>query len=193
MIESIIKNQSDSIDILELGIGKGGTAFVALEKFPNAIYHGLDISEESVEFCKKSFVNPNISFERKNLLDYTPDKKFDVIISVLTLHHLNREEKISFLKKASGWLKEGGVLVVGDLVKLEDEEMNKKAAGYFSDYRESILNQEEKNSIKKHLVEDKHVFHTIQEMREMFLSAGFKKVDIVRLFYRLAVFRVAKD
>ncbi|MEM4215322.1 MAG: methyltransferase domain-containing protein [Candidatus Pacearchaeota archaeon] len=191
IVECITKTPSEKIDVLDLGIGKGGTAIPLLNKFTNANYEGVDNSDEAIQNSKRTLKKfKNVLLVLEDFLNFETDKRFDVIIAALSFHHLEKKDKINLLKKIKKWLKPGGIFIWGDIVKLEDEKMDKKAADYFEEYRNAVLTEEEKNKIKEHIKKGIHVFNTIDEMKHMSKAAGFKKIDVVWSFYKLTVLRI---
>ena len=193
IVDCITEDTTHQMNILDLGVGKGGTAVTILNRFPNSHYCGVDKSNDAIIDSKiilQEFQNIDLILDE--LLEFNIEKKYDVIAAALSLHHLDKDNKFDILNKIFHWLKPNGVFIWGDLVKLEDEKMNQKAIKYFQNFREGVLNEEEKKKVKEHIENEKHIFHTIAEMKDMLNIVGFNKVDIVWTFYRLVIFRITK-
>jgi len=182
----IIKDNKEELKILELGSGEGGTVKALVRNIPKMNYLGLEKSKESSEKCNKNF---NVKIKVVDFLKFKTDEKFDVIIAALSLHHFEKKDKEKMLKKIKYWLGKEGVFVWGDLIKLEDNQMNNEALKLFKDFREKSLNNEEKKKIRKHIKNEKHIFNTIKEMNQMLKLAGFSKFDLVWKYYKLAIIK----
>jgi tRNA (cmo5U34)-methyltransferase len=191
--DSITRDYLEKFDVLEIGVGRGGTAQKLLEKFDNVNYEGIDIDKDALKIAKETLGEKrNIKFDYFDIVDFTPqDKQYDCVISALTLHHLTDSEKLNQLKKIRKWLRNDGVFVWGDLVKLHSEKMNQKATKMFSDYRQAVLSEDEKEKVAEHIKNDLHNFQTIEEMKESLVLAGFKDVDLVWDYYRLVAIRAS--
>lgn len=188
--ECVAKDTKEELKILELGVGKGGTVVTFLKKYPRCKYFGLDSSEEAVLKCKKILKeNSDVKIEIANFSEYETEEKFDVIVAALSIHHLEKENKQKLLNKIKNWLKKDGIFIWGDIVKLENEQMNYKAVKMFNDFRERVLNKEEKQKVKEHIQNDKHIFNTINEMKDMLKESSFETIDIIWCYYRLAIIR----
>lgn len=188
VVECIDRGSVDSFSVLDLGVGRGGTADEILSKFPNALYDGVDSSSDVLVLAKKNLKKfTNIQLVASDFLEFIPKKKYDFVVAVLSLHHSTNDEKATLLKRAKSWLKDGGSLIIGDLVKLNDEFLQSKAVAVFEKYRDNVLTEKEKLELKEHLLKDKHIINTFNETRSFLLEAGFSKVDILWWYYRLAV------
>jgi len=73
--------------VLEVGCGIGTDA----QKFAEhgALYHGIDLTESSIEISKKRFELFNLqgNFEIQNIENYISNEKYDLIYSFGVLHH----------------------------------------------------------------------------------------------------------
>ncbi|MGK2956256.1 MAG: class I SAM-dependent methyltransferase [Solirubrobacterales bacterium] len=99
--------------VLELGIGTGQTSSRLLRRFPNALITGLD-SDPDMVFRARQQVN-DVSLAR--IEDPLPDGPWDLIISVLSIHRLDDEQKQTLFRRAKQNSKS---LVIGDFVALPD-------------------------------------------------------------------------
>jgi tRNA (cmo5U34)-methyltransferase len=189
---SITSDHLEKINILELGVGRGGTAITLLKKFKQAKYDGVDNDENAINIARKVLkkaTSVNIIFQ--DIKNFSTDKKYNYVISALTLHHLNAKEKLKQVKIIKKWLKKDGVFIWGDIIRMENEQINQKAINFFKNYRESVLSNNEKQEILKHINNEPHIFQTISEIKKILKIAGFKKVDIVWAYYRLIVIRAS--
>jgi cyclopropane fatty-acyl-phospholipid synthase-like methyltransferase len=96
--------------ILDAGCGKGIFSFELAKKFPNATVIGIDNDEKQVEINKKIAEKngfKNLFFEVKDLLQLDYEAKFDMVLSVDNLEHI--ENDVEVLKRIKKALKPNGI------------------------------------------------------------------------------------
>ena len=133
--------------IFDLGSGTGLLPSFWFKYFPNAEYVLCDIAEEMLEFAKKRFAGfQNVKFE---VLDYSknlPCGKDDLILSALSIHHLEHEAKKSLFKNIRSALSESGLFVNYDQFCCENPEMNEKIERHWiSGIKSSGISESEYN------------------------------------------------
>lgn len=99
-------------EVLDIACGSGyGSAF--LMKSGAKTVTGVDISEESVAYCKDNYSQEGLSFlvgdVRKIPL---PDNSVDVIVSFETIEHVDEESQKKFLVEVGRVLRPEGMFVV---------------------------------------------------------------------------------
>ncbi|MGG1944401.1 class I SAM-dependent methyltransferase [Trinickia sp. NRRL B-1857] len=98
--------------VLDIGCGPADI----LAHLPDVEYHGFDISEQYIETARRRFGDRRARFACKHLcpddLDTLP--RFDRVIAIGLLHHLDDETARGVLRMASSRLAEGGRLVTLD-------------------------------------------------------------------------------
>lgn len=102
--------------ILDVGCGTGQLA-VPLESFLSdcGLYHGTDIGEEAVAFCKDRFRRPNFHFARNEMTSLPiHGTRFDFITFFSVFTHTYPDETVLLLAEANRLLAPGGV-VIGDV------------------------------------------------------------------------------
>ena len=78
--------------ILDLGAGTGLLDAFYIKHFPNAKYHLVDVADKMLEVAKKRFDSlENICFEVNDYAQNYRYKDFDMVISALSIHHLEDE------------------------------------------------------------------------------------------------------
>ncbi len=101
-------NLSKKIDILDFMGGAGGLSYLLYYLG----YSNIDLIDNSNKLIEISQKRPiNIHYIKANCLDYTFDKKYDLIVCSLGLHHLSVDSKLKVLKKIKNNLKEDGVFI----------------------------------------------------------------------------------
>lgn len=147
--------------ILDVGCGYGFTSiFFALKNKDRQIF-GSEIDLKRVLLAKKiSSSIPNLSFESSDLINKNK-LKFEAILAIDLLHHINNHQKNIFLKDAYLKLKANGFLIIKDINTsplykylwnyLHDSIMTKFSKLYFlsSNQMEDILVKNNFKIIKK--------------------------------------------
>ena len=108
----IAANLSAPRCILDLGAGTGLLSAFWYPFFPQAEYILVDVAAQMLEMAKKRFAGrDNVHYE---ILDYAqalPEVQADVIISALSIHHLENADKEQLFRRLYAQLPAGGVLV----------------------------------------------------------------------------------
>jgi tRNA (cmo5U34)-methyltransferase len=100
--------------ILELGVGTGETASVVLPVHPGARLVGIDESEPMLARARDRFPAADLRVQR--LEDPLPEGIYDLVVSVLTVHHLDAAGKADLFRRVRERLRPGGCLVLADVV-----------------------------------------------------------------------------
>jgi tRNA (cmo5U34)-methyltransferase len=98
--------------VLELGMGTGETTRVLLEAHPDAWVIGLDSSPEMVFRLRREYDGVMLA----RMQDPLPDGPWDLVIAVLSIHHLTDDQKRVLFRRVREQAK---ALVVGDVVKAD--------------------------------------------------------------------------
>ena len=102
--------------ILELGVGSGETARRLLEAHPHARLTGIDSSESMLAAAREAVPADRTQLELRRLEDDLPGGPFDLVASVLAVHHLDAAGKAELFRRVASVLSPGGLFVLGDLV-----------------------------------------------------------------------------
>jgi tRNA (cmo5U34)-methyltransferase len=102
--------------VLELGTGTGETARRVLARHPAAVLVGVDASAEMLEHARAALPGDRVDLRVGRLEDPLPDGRFDLVVSVLAVHHLDGRGKAELFGRVAAILAPGGRLVVGDVV-----------------------------------------------------------------------------
>lgn len=117
-IVSFIRKKYDhakNYAVLDLGVGTGLTSKLIQYELPKAEFDLNDFSEKMLSGAKKKFGNT----ANYILGDYSKikfNKKYDIIVSVIGIHHQNHKGKQVLFKEIYSLLKPGGIFIFGDLV-----------------------------------------------------------------------------
>lgn len=102
--------------ILDLGIGSGLTAHRVLEALPKAKLLGVDASSEMLAAAETTLDPGRSQLQLGRLEEPLPDGPFDLVMSMLAIHHLDSSGKADLFVRISSVLEPGGRFVLGDLV-----------------------------------------------------------------------------
>ena len=80
-----LKNKKDVRAILEIGCGTGVYPIENKELFSNVEYTGLDISETSIEYCKK---NSSMKFICGDFIKMNINEEYDLVFSHAVIDHV---------------------------------------------------------------------------------------------------------
>ncbi len=101
--------------ILDIGFGTGTLTTRLYEQ--GCEINGQDFSEEMINIAQKKMPKANLySGDFTNgLVEPLKRQSYDAIIATYSLHHLDNEQKILFIKSLLGLLKQGGIIYIGDV------------------------------------------------------------------------------
>jgi tRNA (cmo5U34)-methyltransferase len=100
--------------VLELGVGTGETTRRLRERFPEADVTGLDSTPEMVFHARELGIEVRLA----RMEDPLPDGPWDLVVSVLTIHHLTANGKRDLFRRVR---EQSRALVFGDVVEVPPE------------------------------------------------------------------------
>jgi tRNA (cmo5U34)-methyltransferase len=98
--------------VLELGMGTGETTRRLIEAYPDAWVIGLDASADMVFRAREMYDDVQLA----RMEDPLPEGPWDLVISVLSIHHLPGDQKKNLFRQVRAHAK---AFVIGDFVKAE--------------------------------------------------------------------------
>jgi tRNA (cmo5U34)-methyltransferase len=103
--------------VLDLGAGTGLYSGFIIGRYPDAELTLIDFSEEMIALSKDRFdKRANVKFVTGDYIDYNFDDQFDIVISALSIHHLNADNKKALYRKIYGLLAPGGEFLNADQI-----------------------------------------------------------------------------
>ncbi len=79
--------------ILDIGSGDGKITALLAQKVPLGEVHGIDISENMIQFAREKYQNiSNLTFEVADITNTIFKNKFDIIVSFMCLHWIKNQE-----------------------------------------------------------------------------------------------------
>lgn len=159
--------------ILDLGCGTGLELEELFLRNPSAKVTGIDLSQGMLSALKMKFVDRDVSLIVGSYFDvpFGVDA-FDAAVSVESLHHFTKEEKIPLYAKLCRALKKNGYFILTDYFSPSDEAER--------EYRNEYLARKAQQGIL-----DDALYHydtplTVEHEREALLQAGFTTVEVLR-------------
>lgn len=103
--------------ICELGAGSGLMTRLLRDRFPTAHLHVIDFSAPMLDLARERLRDdPNISWHQFNYAVEPLPEGLCSVVSSLSIHHLDDDDKRAVFRKAYGSLKPNGVFVNADQV-----------------------------------------------------------------------------
>ena len=103
------------LSLLDAGTGEGEWMFELSLRYPNLTCTGVDFSEKAINTAKKNASKLGLNSTEiycNDFLKYTPNKEFDIILSVASYHYLMEINKGDELfSRTLDWLKPEGKLI----------------------------------------------------------------------------------
>lgn len=160
-------------NILDLGCGTG----LELEEYfkinPTAKVTGIDLAPGMLSALKAKFPEKDIKLVLGSYFDVPFGcEVFDAAVSVESLHHFSKEEKIPLYAKLYKSLKKTGYFILTDYFSLSDEEEEL--------HRNELLHLKQLQGIN-----DNEFYHydtplTVEHEMEALQAAGFASVKILK-------------
>lgn len=185
-------NTSESFSVLDLGAGTGLMSLFVHSRFPHAAITLTDISDKMLDRAKERFSESPGSFSYL-ISDYRDGLRgnYDIIISALSIHHLNAAEKKKLFYDVYSSLATGGVFINADQVLGCTPSIEKIYRSRWLDFvGKSGLTKEELSAALDRLKEDK--MDTLDDQLSWLKSAGFGSVNCWYKNYSFVVYSGTK-
>lgn len=175
----------DNCRILDLGCGTGLELEAYYPLCPSARVTGIDLSQGMLSALKKKFSHTDITLICDSYFDVPLGKDvFDAAVSVESLHHFTKEEKIPLYTKLHAALKGDGYFILTDYFSLSDEEE--------TTHRRNLVALKAEQGI----VDDEFYHYdtplTVEHETEALTDAGFSSVEVLRNWGATYVIKAVK-
>lgn len=164
--------QHSGTRVLDLGCGTGLELGYYFETVPDAEVTGIDLSQGMLEALREKFRGRSLNLVLGSYFDVPfEENAYDAAVSVESLHHFTKEEKIPLYEKVRKALKPGGYFILTDYFATSDEEERFRRA-------ELLRLKKEQN------LSDGEFYHydtplTVEHEKEALFSAGFSAVTVL--------------
>ncbi len=159
--------------VLDLGCGTGLELGYYFDTVPTARITGIDLAPGMLELLRDKFPDKSLTLIAGSYFDMPLEEgAFDAAVSVESLHHFTKEEKLPLYEKVRKALKPGGYLILTDFFAASDEEERLRRAELLRLKREQGVG-------------DDGFYHydtplTVEHEKEALLAAGFSSVTLLK-------------
>ncbi|MBR3076481.1 MAG: class I SAM-dependent methyltransferase [Oscillospiraceae bacterium] len=159
--------------VLDLGCGTGLELGYYFEIVPTAKITGIDLAPGMLAALRRKFPGKALKLIAGSYFDVPLEPcAFDAALSVESLHHFTKEEKIPLYEKVRNALKPGGWLILTDYFAQSDEEERSRRA--------ELLRLKQEQGIR-----DGAFYHydtplTVEHETEALRTAGFSSVTVLK-------------
>ncbi|RKM60813.1 class I SAM-dependent methyltransferase [Butyrivibrio sp. XB500-5] len=175
----------EGANVLDLGCGTGLELEEFFEMNPGAKVTGIDLTKSMLDALKAKFPGKDITLICGSYFDEPfGEDKYDAAVSVESLHHFTKEEKIPLYTRLCKALTSKGYFILTDCFSKSDEE-------------EASLRQELFKIRKELNLPDGEFYHfdtplTVEHEKEALLAAGFSSVDVLKNWDKTYTLKASK-
>ncbi len=172
--------------ILDLGCGTGLELEYYFKINPSASITGIDLAPKMLKRLKSKFSDKDITLILGSYFDVPLEISFyDAAVSVESLHHFTKEEKIPLYKKLFNSLKDGGYFILTDYFAASKDEEKQ--------FRKDLARLKKEQGI-----EDNEFYHfdtplTVAHESEALREAGFSSVEILNSWAATHTIKAVKE
>ena len=173
--------------ILDLGAGTGLLTKYLLDKYPDAEFILIDMAEKMLKEAKNRFQeHDNFEFIIADYSSYD-FRSFDIIVSSLSIHHLEDEDKKKLYKKVYNSLNHDGVFINADQVIGPTPDIDKEyQRKWMEKINEFNLSDAQKETAIERMKFDKPA--TLENNLKWLKECGFRNVDVYYKYYNFCIF-----
>ena len=162
----------ENCHVLDLGCGTGLELEFYYQLNPLAKITGIDLSGGMLAEMERKFADKDITLICGSYFDVPlGEDVFDAAVSVESLHHFTKAEKIGLYTKLRTALKENGYFILTDYFALSEDEER--------------MHRQNLNALKAEQgIDDNEFYHydtplTVEHEKEALLEAGFSSVKVL--------------
>ncbi len=173
--------------ILDLGAGTGILTELLHQQYPTSEITLMDLSHNMLEIAKDKFKNiTTFKYLEEDYLTFNFPENYDIIVSSLSIHHLNDSDKKTLYKKIYDNLNKDGIFINADEVKgatQKTEDMFKNMENSY--LQKQDIPEEEKQTLLERRKLDQPA--TLLDNIKWFEEIGYRNVDVFFKYYRYFV------
>jgi tRNA (cmo5U34)-methyltransferase len=172
-LSSPIDKTDEPLHILDLGCGTGLEIEALLQRVPNALVTGVDLSQNMLAELMKRYKNrmDQITLINDSYLTMPLGTRlYDYVISAMSVHHVLADTKRNLYQKIHAALKPGGRYIEGDSVtpaEVEDQ--------FLAEYHQQVATLPPAQAGQYHI----DVPFSLDTQRRLLVEAGFKNFEVV--------------
>lgn len=180
------------IQILDLGAGTGLFGAMVAKAFPLAMLHLTDISEAMLAQAQQRFSgNPNVTYAVQDHSSLSAISEYDLVISALSIHHLEHRDKRALFRKIYDALRPGGVFINVDQALAPtcsgEEQYEDK---WLEDVKASGASESTVTQARERMREDRNAL--LADQLTWLEEAGFEDSDCWYKRFRFVVYGASK-
>ncbi|MGM9540635.1 class I SAM-dependent methyltransferase [Anaerovibrio sp.] len=188
----LLSNIRKPAKVLDLGAGTGLLTYHWYKYSPDTEYVLTDVAEEMLAVARQRFAGvDNVSYLVQDYTKELPEKAFDVIMSALSIHHLEDKAKEKLFRDIYAGLPEGGLFVNYDQFCADSPGMSRWLDSYWE-------GQLEKSGLSSHDIElwlerrklDREC--STEAELAMLRRCGFRDVQCVYSYHKFSVLVAVK-
>ena len=158
--------------VLDLGCGTGLELEAYFAVNPAAKVTGIDLSAGMLATLEKKFAGRSITTIQGSYFEVSfGENCFDAAVSVESLHHFTKEEKIPLYTRLRQALREDGYFILTDYFSLTDAEEE--------EHRRELARLKRDQGITDNTLYHYDTPLTVEHEREALLAAGFSAVEVL--------------
>lgn len=177
------------VRVLDLGAGTGLLGGMVAEKFPETRITLVDVSGEMLEVARRRFASDSARFSFR-VMDYAGEEEwgeYEIVVSALSIHHLEDPDKSKVFHRAFESLSPGGAFVNADQVLGATPEIKERYHEYWlRQAREAGVAEQDLNAALERMKEDKSA--ALDSQLAWLKEAGFDPVDLVYEDHQFVVY-----
>lgn len=173
--------------IADLGAGTGLLSQFWYQHFPTAEYVLTDVADEMLDVARRRFAGTgNVTCIAQDYTKRLPEGSFDVIMSALSIHHLEDEDKSHLFRRIYESLPAGGIFVNYDQFCGGEADMSKWYDAYWESQLEvSGLSERDIALWQERRKLDREC--SVEQEVDMLRNSGFPIVKCVYAYQKFAV------
>ncbi|CAN5621772.1 MAG: class I SAM-dependent methyltransferase [Actinomycetota bacterium] len=195
ILELVPAGLGDSFRVLDLGAGTGLLGAMVGRNFPRSEVTMVDFSEEMLDAARSRFSDESEGRYTFRLMDYAREPlpgEYEVVVSALSIHHVEDDAKRRLFREVHRVLVDGGVFVNGDQILGGTPEIEARYhESWLRRARELGAGEEDISSALRRMETDKCA--TLESQVGWMREAGFASVERRYENERFAVYSGRKD
>jgi tRNA (cmo5U34)-methyltransferase len=189
---SVLATEKTNPRILDLGAGTGLYSAFLLDRYPDAALSLIDFAGDMIEMAKQRFSgHRDVTYI---IGDYTTadiEGGFDMVISALSIHHLDADGKMALFRRIYEWLNPGGEFLNADQIRSTDPLLQSRYEELWLSYvKNNGLTDEQIARMRRSMALDDP--SPMTDQIAWLRNAGFMKAESVYKHWNFAVFYAKK-
>jgi malonyl-CoA O-methyltransferase len=156
--------------ILDVGCGSGALTEEIAENYGTARLVGIDRSAAQIQKAKRDHDHPQVSYEIADIVEYAPEKQFDIVLSNSTMHWIQEQDRA--YANIFSRLNAGGILAV-----------HQGGKGCYAELHEAAQRAYEELGLEEYFRDFQFplVYYKKEEMVRLLENHGFEplKIDVM--------------